>query len=464
MELLLRTRDAYAGESIWRPSMPGRCPLCGQALPEAISKVRLQTRLQGLTSPILAAEKKKLQAQYQAHLAIHQERANQIAEQRVAGKLRAAEERAKRTEKRQQQELEEARKDFSERVAREGRAARRVAEREVRQELIDGRKQARDTEARHQKEIRQLRTESRVVLKEEIDRAVHVAARKNDDRIKEIQTERERDKVRYQVRETRLQRQLDEMSRKLEGTAAEQLGDEAELDLLKVLQETFCPNDKVERIGRGVRGADILHHVIDDGKTVGHIVYESKNTGCWNKTFVTQAKKYQTLYNTPHVMIVTTRSFPPKQKGFCVDKGIAIIEKRAAAALARIIREGIIEIGRLRLSGRSQNAKSYELYEYIVGDRFRTRFRDISDCVSSLREQQKKERTWHENAWETETKFHEQIDARHREVEAQIRAIIRRGADGRLSMQSVTSEEWPNDLTKARAGNGRSISRSASAQ
>lgn len=442
--------------------MPGRCPLCGQALPEAISKVRLQTRLQTLTSPFLAIEKKKLDTQYQTHLAAHQERANRIAEQRVTGKLRAAEERAKRAEKRQQEKLEEARKDFSERLAREGQAARRAAEREVRQELIDARKQARDTEARHQKEIRQVRSESRAVRKQEIDRAVRITARKNDDRIREMQTERQRDKVRHQVREARLQRQLDDMSRKLEGTAGEQLGDEAELDLLKVLRDTFCPNDKVERIGRGVRGADILHHVIDDGKTVGYIVYESKNTGGWNKAFVIQAKKYQTLYDTPHVMIVT-RSFPPKQKGFCVDKGIAIIEKRAAVALAKIIREGIIEIARLRLSGRSRDAKSYELYEYIVGDRFRTRFRDISDCVSSLREQQKKERSWHENAWEAETKLHEQIDGRHREVEAQIRAIIRRGSDGRLSMQSMPSEEWPNNLAKTR-GNGRSISRSTPAQ
>ena len=327
--------------------MPGRCPLCGQVLPEAISKVRLQTRLQSLASPVLALEKKKLQARYEAHLAVHQERANRIAEQRVTGKLRAAEELAKRAEKQKEQELEQARKDFSERIAREGQAARRAAEREVRQELVDARKRARDTEARHQRELRQVRSESRAVLKSEFDRAVRIAARKNDDRIKEMQAERERDKVRHQVKEARLQRQLDDMSRKLERTAGEQLGDEAELDLLKVLRETFCPNDKVERIGRGVRGADILHHVIDYGKTVGYIVYESKNTGGWNKAFVSQAKKYQTLYNTPHVMIVT-RAFPPKQKGLCVDKGIAIIEKRAAVALAKIIREGIIEIARLR--------------------------------------------------------------------------------------------------------------------
>jgi hypothetical protein len=362
--------------------MPGRCPLCGQPLPEALSKARLQTRLQSLTSAALASEKKKLQARYEAHLAADRERASRMAELRVAGRLRSAEERAKRAERRQQVELERARKDFSERVTRAGQAARRAAEREVRQELIDARNQARDAEARYQREIRQVRSESRAVLEGEIDRAVRIAARKNDDRIKQIQAERERDKVRHRVKESRLQRQLDELSRKLEGTASEQLGDEAEVDLHKVLRDAFCPNDKVERIGRGSRGADILHHVIDEGKTVGHIVYESKNTGGWNRAFVAQAKKYQTLYNTPHVIIVT-RTFPSKQKGLCVDKGIAIIEKHAAVALAKIIRDGILEIARLRLSGHSQDAKSYELYQYIVGDRFRTRFRDISDCVTA---------------------------------------------------------------------------------
>src|SRR5262249_20217193 len=154
-----------------------------------------------------------------------------------------------------------ARKDFSERVAREGQAARRAAEREVRQELIEARNQTRDAEARHQREIRQVRSESRAVLEGEIDRAVRLAARKNDDRIKQTQTEREKDKVRHRVNEARLQRQLDELSRKLEGTAGEQLGDEAEVDLLRLLRDAFCPNDKVERIGRGVHGADILHHV-----------------------------------------------------------------------------------------------------------------------------------------------------------------------------------------------------------
>ena len=64
--------------------------------------------------------------------------------------------------------------------------------------------------------------------------------------------------------------------------------------------------------------------------------------------------------------------------------------------MATIVREGIIEIARLGLSGRSRDEKSQELYNYIVGDKFRTRFREIADGISLLREQQDKERTWHE--------------------------------------------------------------------
>jgi hypothetical protein len=115
----------------------------------------------------------------------------------------------------------------------------------------------------------------------------------------------------------------------------------------------------------------------------------------WHASFIAQAKKYQTHYETPHVIVVT-RVFPKKQKGLCVLKGIPITEKCAAVSLATIVREGIIEIARLGLSGRSRDEKSQELYNYIVGDKFRTRFREIADGISLLREQQDKERTWHE--------------------------------------------------------------------
>ena len=111
-----------------------------------------------------------------------------------------------------------------------------------------------------------------------------------------------------------------------------------------------------------------------------------------------------------------------------------------AVPLAAVIREGVIDIAKLRLSGKFRDEKSQELFEYIVGDKFCTRFREMAEGVASLREQQQKERTWHENAWQAEAKIHERIENRHREVDAQIRAIVRRGSNGRSSKFAAESE------------------------
>jgi galactokinase len=64
----------------------------------------------------------------------------------------------------------------------------------------------------------------------------------------------------------------------------------------------------------------------------------------------------------------------------------------------------------------------------IISDKFGTRFKEIAQPVDNLRDQQRKERTWHENSWESRTKLHDQLDSRHREITAQIRAITNREA------------------------------------
>src|SRR5260370_7974788 len=94
-----------------------------------------------------------------------------------------------------------------------------------------------------------------------------------------------------------------------------------------------------------------------------------------------------------------------------------------AVALATVIRDGLVEIGRLRLTGAARETKAQELFDYIVSDKFRTRFGEVAESVASLREHQQKERDWHENTWETESKRHDRIDSRPREIDVHFRAI-----------------------------------------
>ena len=250
--------------------------------------------------------------------------------------------------------------------------------------------------------------------------------------LEKVQDGREKDRIRYATGSARLQNQVEELSRKLEKQTSEQRGEEAELDLFTELRQIFQPlGDKIERIGRGIRGADIVHDVMDGTKLAGRIIYESKDTQDWSKEFIAKAKRYQTQYETPHVMIVSHRFPDKRQKGLCVEKSIPVVERCMAVSLAKIIRSGVLEIAGLRMSSSLRDKKSQELFDYIVGDRFGTRFREIAEGIASLRERQQKERTWHEDSWEVESKIHDRIDSRHRELGAQIDAIVR-GRDERM--------------------------------
>jgi hypothetical protein len=422
------------------PLMPSKCPLCSQPLPEAINENELQDRIQKLASPVLAVEKKKLNEEFETQLVAEREIARQRAERQFQQRLRAAEERAQRAEKNKEKELQRLQKDYSERLAGETESAKQNAERSVKRQLLEAEKRAKDADDRRQKEVEQARKEVENRLEKEVARTIRLTTRENEAKLDKLQSDRERDKVRHEANSAKLQGQLDDLSRKLEKQSGEQLGSEAELDLFTELKHEFS-KDRIERIGRGVRGADIVHEVMDGAKVVGRIIYESKNTSDWNKSFIAQAKKYQTQYETPHVLIVT-RVFPSTDKGLCVVKGIPVVERRTAVALATIIREGIIEVAKLRLSGKFHDEKSQELFEYIVGHKFCTRFREMAESIASLREQQQKERTWHENAWQAESKIHERIEGRHREVDAQIRAIVRGSSDGATQKLGVKPEMW----------------------
>ena len=108
-----------------------------------------------------------------------------------------------------------------------------------------------------------------------------------------------------------------------------------------------------------------------------------------------------------------------------------VVEPRLAATLAGVMREGILEIAKLRLTKVGTDGKAQELFGYVVGNEFQTRFRDMADAVDELKNIQKAGRTWHENQWAKESRLHAQIEGRHREVNAKLQLIVKAGDNGR---------------------------------
>ncbi len=257
--------------------------------------------------------------------------------------------------------------------------------------------------------------------------ARRLAAKQMDESRKELEADHQellrQERARHRRENEQLQRKVAELSRKLDNQTSQQLGEQAELDLLAELKAAF-PEDHIEAVGHGTKGADIIHDVMDGPKKLGRIVYESKNVLNWQDTFVSTAKRYQTQYSTPYVLIVT-RVLPRRKRGLCILKDIPIVEPQMAIALAAILRESIADIGKLRLSNTARDGKAQELFTYVCSDEFATRFRQISDSVQALREQQRKERNWHEKAWQTQSRLHDQMDSSPREVKERIKSITR---------------------------------------
>jgi len=341
--------------------MNRRCPVCGQELPQGVDEHTLQTRLKQLAAPEIARE-----AQRQANRLA--EAATMKLEGKYEKRLQQAQRDAEKTERQMSRELERARKE---------------AEKETKRAL----------------------------------------AEQNQARLERMQYDREQERARFRREKDQLQRKVENLCRTIEKQTSEQLGDQAEVNLLAELKAQF-PADNIEQVRHGAKGADIIHDVMDGSKKLGRIIYESKNVSTWQNEFVTKAKRYQTQYNTPHVLIVT-RVFPRRKKGLCIVKDIPIVEPRMAIALVAILRDGIAEIGKMRLSNTGREGKGQELFDYILSDEFVTRFRQIRESVQALREQQDKERDWHENAWQTHSTLYDEIDSRRRDIEQRIKAITR---------------------------------------
>lgn len=380
--------------------MPTTCPICGQPV-QQLDQQELQRRVNQLAAPLILGEKQKLEDSFERRLETEKQKTEKFVEKRLAAEL--------------QRKLSQARK-----------AGVAEAKQQFASRLADAEKRASDLELKFQQKLEAARTDIKLKLEKQNTAVVTQAVKAAEKRFDKSEAEREKERLRFETDRSRLQDQLEKLSRKLDAQSGDELGEEGERDLTVLLRQSF-PGDRVERIRKGVKGADVVHSVMNGATLCGRIIYESKNVSQWSNAFIAQAKKYQTQYETPHVIVVSN-VFPGKHKSMCICDGIPVVSLRTAVPLATIMRDGIIEIGQLRTSDVARDEKSKELFEYILSDKFGTRFGEVADSIEGLREQQRKERTWHENAWEARSKIHDRLDSRHGEITAQIRAITNREA------------------------------------
>lgn len=357
--------------------MPERCVVCGQPLPQGMSELEMHRRLEKLGAAVAEREASKLRRQL--------DREHQI------------------------------------KLAEQGETIRRVATKEA-QAL--SRNQVTALQRNLDVAQRKYRREAETAAKEAAKQAAKRWRKEVDDLkqqgVKE-RAERAKERAQHAADNGRLKAKVDDMSLKLERQTSEQMGEMVEADAYAALRSAF-PHDDIQRVSRGVRGADILQRVLVEGTEVGRIIYECKNVTSWQNEWLTKARSYRSQYQTPWV-VIASRCFPRREKWFVVERGVPVIDLRLIVKLAEVLRAAVVEIGQLRTSNIGRQEKAEQMFEYVRSDHFVGRFRGVAEAVAGLREQQGKERQWHTEVWAKQIRLYDEIDDGRREISAQIRSI-----------------------------------------
>lgn len=166
-----------------------------------------------------------------------------------------------------------------------------------------------------------------------------------------------------------LTEQLGDMKRKMEQGSMQVQGEVMELELEKILTQTF-PFDEITEVVKGANGADILHKVRNHQMAdCGTIVFESKRTKAFSQGWIDKLKADCRLHNA-QIPVLVTEVLPKEMKQFGLKDGIWICTFAEAVALVTVLRQNLLSLHDQKVAGENKGEKQQLLYDYLTSHQF----------------------------------------------------------------------------------------------
>lgn len=312
----------------------------------------------------------------------------------IEQKLRTEfESEAKKLERGHAAELKAKEKEYEESLAREKtvmeKEARKRAEQSVSTELRDLEGQLEEkTKQAEQAQKRELGLLKRVREVEEREKALELEVQRKVDAEKKAiwdqaaKTAAEQHRLKDAEKEkqiTDMKSQIEELRRKAEQGSQQLQGEVLELHLEEALRVAF-PLDSIDPVAKGARGADVLEGVQNElGEKCGTVLWETKTAKNWSDNWVQKLKDDQREAKADIAVIVST-SLPKDIKHVGETEGVWVADVQSAIGLARVLRQGLIQLAHARRALVGKNTKMEAIYNYLSGPEFKTW---ISYCTSS---------------------------------------------------------------------------------
>ena len=219
---------------------------------------------------------------------------------------------------------------------------------------------------------------------------------------------------------------VDQMKQKAEQGSMQLQGEVQELLLEKLLASTF-PFDKIEEVGKGVKGADcvqiIRNHI---GTEVGKIIYESKRTKDFSKDWIEKIKMNMRSSGCD-IAVIVTQALPKDIERFGEKEGVYICNFAEVRSVAAILRTALLKIFEVKKSQQNQGDKMVMLYDYLISNEFTEQWKAISEGFRSMKNSIQMERNAMEKLWKSREKQLEKVLLNAYHIQGSIQGIA--GAD-----------------------------------
>jgi hypothetical protein len=222
----------------------------------------------------------------------------------------------------------------------------------------------------------------------------------------------------------KMSEQLADLQRKLDQKTAEQLGEGAEVDLYEDLKARFeSEGDKIDRVGKGKPGADVIHTVKHNGMVCGKIIYDSKNHAQWRYDFAEKLAADKIAEKADHA-ILSTRKFPEGMKQLDVMDGVILANPARVVALVQVVRDHIVKSHTLRMSNEEKALKSAELYAFITSTQYTDLLDRIDTQAQELLDMRIREQKAHEKMWKDQDILYRSIQKTGAELSNRVDIIL----------------------------------------
>lgn len=200
----------------------------------------------------------------------------------------------------------------------------------------------------------------------------------------------------------------EEMQRKAKQGSMQLQGEVLELAIEEMLKE-FFPFDLIEEVGKGVKGADIIHKVRNkSGFDCGIILYESKRTKAFSNDWISKLKN-DAIGIKANVCVIITEALPDGMEGIGFRDGVWVCTFREVKGLVLIIRDSLIKISEAYNSQINKGEKMQMLYDYLTSAECKNQINAIVEGFSELQMGFNSEKYAMEKIWKKREKQLEKI-------------------------------------------------------